>query len=126
MISSEFLHEAGAYINSQAEDLLKKQASVFSATYNERTGRLSRALNDSATVNAGGDGLSVELRYPIHIRFLDLKRGANGKKKKRYAPIYNKYVYGYIKSGVWRWLNAHLPGVIARTFEDTFKDTDNV
>ena len=126
MFSSEFLHEAGAYINGPTDTLLKTQASEFSSTCNERTGRLSRALNDSSTASVGGDGVSVELRYPIHIRFLDLKRGADGRKKKRYAPIYNKYVYGYIKSGVWRWLNAHLPGVIARTFEDTFKDTDNV
>lgn len=120
MFTDELLHEAGAYINGQTDALLKKQASVLSSTYNERTGRLSRALNDSATATVGGDGLSVELSYPIHIRFLDLKKGASGKRKKRYAPIYNKYVYGYIKSGVWRWLNAHLPGVIARTIEETF------
>lgn len=110
-------------MKGQAEALLGKQASVLSSTYNERSGLLSRALND--TPNLGGDGLSVELSYPIHIRFLDLKKTASGKKKKRYAPIYNKYVYGYLKAGVWKWLNAHLPGVIARAMEETFTDVKN-
>lgn len=122
MITDDFKHDAGAFLSSQADKLLSAQASVASQTYNQRTGMLSSALNSSSTAKLGPDGMSIELDFPMHIRFLDMKKGANGKKKKTYAPIYNKYVYGYLRSGVWKWLNAHLPGVIARSFKETFKD----
>ena len=47
-----------------------------------------------------------------------------GKKKKRYAAIYNKEVYGHLKSGVWKFLMAALPKKMIRTMEDTIKGVD--
>ena len=58
---------------------------------------------------------------PIHIRFLDLKKTRSGKKKRNYTPIYNRYVYGYLKSDIWRMLMAALPKQMIRTIEDNIK-----
>ena len=43
-----------------------------------------------------------------------------GKKKKRYAPIYNKYVCGYLKADVHRTLNRLVPKIMINAIEDTF------
>ena len=63
----------------------------------------------------------IEMSYPIHIRFLDMKKGRNGKGKKRYAPIYNKYVYGYLKSDVARKLNRLVPDIMINAIKDTIE-----
>ena len=44
-----------------------------------------------------------------------------GKKKKRYAAIYNKQVYGHLKSGVWKFLMAALPKQMIRTMGNTIE-----
>ena len=49
---------------------------------------------------ASVQSMSVTVSYPKHIRFLDMKKSRSGEKKKRYAAIYNKQVYGHLKSGV--------------------------
>lgn len=54
----------------------------------------------------------------LHIRFLDMKKGRNGKRKKLYAPIYNKYVYGYLKSEVARKPNRMVPDVMINAIKD--------
>ena len=51
--------------------------------------------------------------------FLDMKKTRLGKRKKKYAAIYNRYVYGYLKSPVYRLLMASLPNQIIKTMEDT-------
>lgn len=50
-----------------------------------------------------------------------MKKGRKGKKKKRYAPIYNKYVYGYLKADVHRKLNRLVPSIMINAIEDTFE-----
>lgn len=50
-----------------------------------------------------------------------MKKSRKGKKKKRYAAIYNKQVYGHLKSGVWKFLMAALPKQMIRTMEDTIE-----
>lgn len=131
MIADEFKRDIGAYLQTQSRDLLAKQLSVSKAVYTERTGSLNRALSSSGTVIMDPDGLRVELAYPMHIRFLDLKRSARksrttvrtairdhrkvkqqvrvGTLKQHYAPIYNKYVYGYLKSSVYKRLRRVIP-----------------
>lgn len=42
-------------------------------------------------------------------------------RKKKYAPIYNKYVYGYLKSAVWKKLNELVPRMMIRTIEENIK-----
>ena len=48
-----------------------------------------------------------------------MKKTRLGKRKKKYAAIYNRYVYGYLKSPVYRLLMASLPDQIIKTIEDT-------
>ena len=115
MITDQFIHEVGTFLQDQAAKLLTHQGEIAAATYGERTGRLSQALNHLPYPN----GARIELKYPVHIRFLDMKKGRNGKRKKRYAPIYNKYVYGYLKSDVYRKLNKLVPQTMINAIKDT-------
>ena len=50
MISDEFKHEVGSYMQRQADRLLAHQAGIARASYNTRTGSLARALASKATV----------------------------------------------------------------------------
>lgn len=127
MFTDQFNHEINSYMKRQGDRLLETQKSVFDATYMSRSGSLARALSSKsiATGNLFG-GASVEVAYPIHIRFLDMKKRWSKKKermvrKKKYAPLYNKYVYGYLKSDIWRKLNELIPRVMIRAIEDNIK-----
>lgn len=127
MFTDQFTHELNSYLKHQGDSLLEKQKSVFEATYTSRSGSLARALSSksTATGNLFG-GASVEVAYPIHIRFLDMKKRWSERKqrmvrKKKYAPIYNKYVYGYLKSAVWKKLNELIPRMMIRTIEANIK-----
>ena len=117
MISDEFKHEVGSYMQSQSDRLLAHQAGIASASYNTRSGSLARALASRAEVKDA----TVSIPYPVHIRFLDLKKTRTGRRKRNYTPIYNRYVYGYMKSGIWRMLMASLPKQMIRTIEETIK-----
>ena len=117
MFADEFKHEVGAYLQDQAAKLLTRQGEIASATYKERTGRLTESLNHLPFPSGG----KIEVTYPKHIRFLDMKKGRGGKRKKRYAPIYNKYVYGYLVAEVRRKLNSLVPDIMINAFKDTFE-----
>ena len=119
MFADEFKHEVGTYLKRKAEVLLESQAAIASANYSKRSGQLSDALQGTPSVQS----MSVTVSYPKHIRFLDMKKSRYGKKKKIYAPIYNKQVYGHLKSGVWKFLMAAMPKQMIRTIEDTFHTT---
>lgn len=128
MVSEEFNQEVNSFLGRQARLLLEKQSAVAHAVYRERTGTLSRALNSSAGQTGslvGGsmaDGrFQVSVPYPKHIRFLDMKRGSGGRKKGRYAPIYNRYVYGYLKSALYKKMIRVVPMFMISTFEGTVK-----
>lgn len=116
MFADEFKHEVGQYLKRKAEVLLESQAAIASVNYSRRSGQLSDALQGTPSVQS----MSVIVSYPKHIRFLDMKKSRSGKKKKRYAAIYNKQVYGHLKSGVWKFLMSALPKQMIRTIEDTF------
>ena len=117
MIMDEFRHEVNGYMQRQADRLLAHQASIASASYNSRTGSLARALASKATVQDA----TVSIPYPVHIRFLDMKKTRTGKKKRAYAPIYNRYVYGYLKSDIWKMLMAAIPKQMIKAVEATIK-----
>lgn len=132
----DFKHSIGDFFRSQSEDLLHKQLSISQAVLNERTGRLNQFLSGTARVNEGE--ISVTIAYPLYIRFLDMKRAAiktqtanktvirngrkvlqkvrQGKKKQNYVPIYNKYVYGYLKSATYRRLRSSIPSFMIKEF----------
>lgn len=118
MFADEFKHEVGRYLESQTEKLFVRQREAAAeAPYYRRTGRLKDALWNLPTAN----GTKIEITYPLHIRFLDMKKGRKGKRKKRYAPIYNKYVYGYLSAGVRRTLNRIVRENLFHSIEDTFE-----
>lgn len=126
MFTDQFTHELGSYMNSQGEKLLARQRSVASSTYNTKTGNLMSALSASPVQTSDTRSVGVEVSYPIYIRFLDMKKVWSKKKqklvkKKRYAPIYNKYVYGYLKSDIFKKLNEFIPRVMIRAIESNIK-----
>lgn len=114
-------------MNSQGEKLLARQRSVASSTYNTKTGNLMSSLSASPVQTSDTRAVGVEVSYPIYIRFLDMKKTWSKKKqklvkKKRYAPIYNKYVYGYLKSDIFKKLNEFIPRVMIRAIESNIKE----
>lgn len=117
MISQQYKHELNSLLQNQASALLSHQKGIADAYYKPRTGQLSKALSGRPEVS----DLKVSLPYPKHIRFLDLKKGRGGKKKKRYAAIYNRYVYGYLKAPIYRVLMASIPKEMVKVIMKSFK-----
>lgn len=117
MIADSFKHQINSFLASQGSALLAHQKAIADATYGTRTGSLARALSGQPEVS----DLKVSLPYPKHIRFLDMKKTRLGKRKKKYAALYNRYVYGYLKSPVYRLLMAGFPETIIKTIEDTIQ-----
>lgn len=133
----DFKHSLGDFYRKQSSDLLHKQLSISQAILTERTGRLNQFLS-GGNVRIEEEAMTVTVPYPIYIRFLDMKRAAlktetvdktvirnrrkvkkkvkQGKIKQNYAPIYNKYVYGYLKSAIYRRLRTTLPSFMIREF----------
>ncbi len=133
----DFKHTLGDFYRSQSADLLHKQLSISQAILQERTGRLNQFLSGGGA-KVDEQAMSVTIPYPIYIRFLDMKRSSirnetsdipvirggrkvlqkarRGKKKTNYAPIYNKYVYGYLKSATYRRLRSAIPSFMIKEF----------
>lgn len=112
MIASVF-REAGKQL-TQTQDMVLNQA------YVRHTGDLSALLSSNPTiVQNTSDSATMRIRYLAQIRFMDLKKTAKGKKKKRYQPIYNKYVFGFLmgytynhlRQGLTRVANQSLPTI---------------
>lgn len=119
MFADEFKHEVGKFLENQTEKLfIRQREAAADAPYYRRTGRLKDALWNMPSAQ----GTKITIEYPLHIRFLDMKKSRKGKRKKRYAPIYNKYVYGYMNAGVRRQLNRMVPGIMINAFESTFTE----
>lgn len=113
MMAEKYIHEI---LVEKSQRLLNVQLSIATAYYGQRTGRLVATLSRAAAVSTR----QMHIQYPLHIRFLDLKRTAGGKRKKVHEPIYNKYVYGYIYIGVYRALMAGITGEIRRQITQVF------
>lgn len=117
MFTDEMKHELGSVLETQGRKLLNRQVNIFDATYENRSGRMSSALHAAPSVGEA----EVTVSYPKHIRFLDMKKTRSGKRKKRYAAIYNKYVYGYLKADVWKRLNSAIPKRMVQAISETIK-----
>lgn len=119
MFADEFKHEVGKFLENQTEKLfIRQREAAADAPYYRRTGRLKDALWNMPSAQ----GTKITIEYPLHIRFLDMKKSRKGKRKKRYGPIYNKFVYGYMNAGVRRQLNRMVPGIMINAFESTFTE----
>ena len=139
----DFKHSLAGFWKSQTEDLLHKQLSISKAVLQERSGTLNQFLAGGSGVRIDEAAMEVTIPYPIYIRFLDMRRAsiktetvdktvirnhrkvvkklARGKKKTNYAPIYNKYVYGYLKSATYRRLKSAIPSFMIRTLMPRMK-----
>ncbi len=110
-VASEILLSAG-------QKMLKAQQREASVYLLSASGRLLSSLQQSVSVSHTGQGLSMLLNYPKHIRFLDLKKTGKKRKKRNYTPIYNKYVYGYIMGCAYKRLSVGLGYAIKRDVFD--------
>ena len=117
MLTDNYIHTLNGLLMEQGEQLLATQQMVATVYYVNRTGTLLSSLGQKPTVN----NLKMTIQYPMYIRFLDMKKGTGGKKKKNYEPIYNKYVYGYLYGGIYRRLKAALGGYVRRMIVNEFK-----
>lgn len=112
MFTEEFQHRAGSILQEQADALVDTQHTIASVYYAQRTGQLVSSLSQRPTVS----GLKIRIPYPLHIRFLDMKRTRTGRKKKGQEPIYNKYIYGFLYSGTYRRLSRGISGLVVAQF----------
>ena len=62
------------------------------------TRTLSSMLSEQGATPTASD-MRFSIRYPLYIRFPDLRCGHGRRRKKYYEPIYNKYVAGYLYGG---------------------------
>ncbi len=118
MLTENYIHTLNGLLMEQGEQLLATQKMIATVYYANRTGYLVSTLGQAPTVS----NLKMTLQYPMYIRFLDMKKGKGGKKKKNYEPIYNKYVYGYLYGGIYRRLKAALGGYVRREIVRNFTE----
>ena len=114
MLTEEYRHDLKSVMLSQSDALMAKQNAIATSELKQRTGTLASSFQTRPTI--GNADITVE--YPLYIRFLDMKKGMNGKRKKK-VDIYSKPVWGYIVAGIRRWLNAHIPELMIRTIDGT-------
>lgn len=112
MLTDEFRHDLGSLLRTQSTALLAKQNAIAATSLKRRSGRLLSSLQESPDIADGG----VTMSYPKYIRFIDMKYGAGGRRRKK-VPIYNRQVYGYLVGGVRRWLNKVIPGLMIRAID---------
>lgn len=118
MFTDTLQHQIGQVYNIQTTALLAKQSAISAGSFHQRTGRLAASLQGSATIA----GMAATLQYPLHIRFLDMKRSRNGSIKV-HAPIYSRPIYGYLVGGVRRYLNMAVPKAMVRAIDGTITST---
>lgn len=118
MLTENYIHILNGLLMEQGEQLLATQQMVATVYYVNRTGTLLSSLGQKPTIN----NLKMTIQYPMYIRFLDMKKGTGGKKKKNYEPIYNKYLYGYLYGGIYRRLKAGLGGYVRRVITQNLNE----
>lgn len=112
MFTDEFKHDLQGVLNTQSAALLAKQNAIAATSLKRRSGRLTSSLQERPAVNGGG----VTMSYPKYIRFIDMRYGRGGRRKKK-VPIYSRQVYGYLVGGVRRWLNRVIPDFMIRAID---------
>lgn len=60
--------------------------------------------NPFSVINAGA-GVRLEMRFPLGLRYMDMKKDyRTGKPKSNYVPVYNKIVWGFIYGYLYKQL----------------------
>ena len=93
-------------LTSRANNLLEHQEVVAAMSYNSRSGSLLQSTQQQPVLN-DALGKRLILSYPLHIRFLDMKRGRE--------PIYNRFIWGYLFTGTYMALLRGLTGRVTMT-----------
>jgi hypothetical protein len=116
---------AGVFYDT-GESVIKEQHGIAESYYTRRSGELVRNLA-SRPFNVMKSFVNAQLifNYLKHIRFLDLKRTATGKKKRNYQPIYNKPLYGYIYNFTYAKLRYGLSQTLKEQSVDPLKTVFN-
>lgn len=114
MLSDEFRNDLQKVLFTQSSALLAKQNAIAATSLQNRSGHLAASFRKKPSVTCSG----VTMSYPKYIRFIDMKYGPGGKRKKK-VPIYNRQVYGYLVGGVRRWLNRVIPALMIRAIDGT-------
>ena len=114
MLSDEFRNDLQKVLSTQSSALLAKQNAIAATSLQNRSGHLAASFRKKPSVTCSG----VTVSYPKYIRFIDMKYGPGGKRKKK-VPIYNRQVYGYLVGGVRRWLNRVIPALMIRAIDGT-------
>lgn len=117
MLSDEFRNDLQKVLSTQSSALLAKQNAIAATSLQNRSGHLAASFRKKPSVTCSG----VTMSYPKYIRFIDMKYGPGGKRKKK-VPIYNRQVYGYLVGGVRRWLNRVIPALMIRAIDGTIPD----
>ena len=65
------------------------------------------------------------INYPGTIRFLDLKKANNGKKKRYYTPIYNRPLFGHIYGSGYSLSNV-INSALNQEYKNYFNNLQNV
>ena len=110
-MTEDYTRTLNSLLTEQRASLLAAQNMVGTVYYVNRTGELLSTLEQTPTVS----NMRLSIHYSLYIRFLDLRRGNGGRRKKYYEPIYNQYVAGYLYGGVYRRLRYALGGYVTRT-----------
>lgn len=74
MFTDQFKREINSYLKRQGDRLLETQRGIAQATYRSRSGQLMNSLSGGVTVS----DCKVDIPYPVHIRFLDMKKTRTG------------------------------------------------
>jgi len=105
----DILYDAG-------EALTRRQGKIAKTYYRRRSGELQKNL-DSRPVMVSSTAVSARLvvNYLVRIKYLDLRKSVRGRKKKVYAQIYNRWVYGYMLGYAYGRLRYGLTKTISDT-----------
>lgn len=126
MITQSNIHTVGLQqtlregLPKAATNLLSIQRNVLINTYVRHTGKLEALLaSNPYEVEVTDQKASLQVNYIAQIRFMDMKRTQTGKRKKRYAPIYNKYVWGFLMGYTYNLMRQGLRAELNRNLTET-------
>lgn len=114
---SQMMRDAGTL-------LLRKQLMVLDEAFVSRSGNTARWLGDTGHINvsASDDGAELNIEYPFYIHFLDLKYSRYAKRKLTYAPIYNRYVFGFLMGYLYNNIRRQMLGEVYQTWQKEFQN----
>lgn len=123
MLHTEFTKRV---LTAAGPEILKEQRNAVTIKYSRRTGNITDSLsNDILSIGPYAGGIRLAIAYTTGIRFLDMRKTASGAKKKVYAPVYNKQLFGYVYGVIYPQLRYGLNKSIETEILDELKQSYN-